>query len=154
MGDSRQNMQDAGRPSGPPRDTDEAWILWNVGLMSRHFHTICGGRTGQMKVAAFLDAHGGHMSQKDMQRRLEISSASLSELLAKLETEELVTRARSDEDRRQIDIRLTNKGRELSQEFSREAEAFELKSFAFLTPEERHELRTTLDKIVAHWKEM
>ena len=154
MGDSRQNTQDARRPSGPPRDTDEAWILWNVGFMSRHFHTVCGGRTGQMKVAAFLAAHGGHMAQKDMQRRLEISSASLSELLAKLETEELVERARSDDDRRQIDIRLTDEGRELAQEFSREVEEFEIESFAFLTPEERHLLRAMLDKVVAHWKEM
>ena len=53
----------------------------------------------------------GNMTQRELQGILEIKSASLSEILAKIESEGFIQRVKSDVDKRQISLILTEEGR-------------------------------------------
>lgn len=69
-----------------------------------------GALRGQNRALAIL-AERGEMSQREMQDRLHVQPASMSELIAKLERKGYLTRARG-EDRRAKRLRITQAGRE------------------------------------------
>ena len=70
------------------------------------------------------------MSQHDILEHACTSSASLSEVLAKLESEGLITRTKSTEDRRLFAVVLTAAGRAKAEEFFADRARFEEDSFA------------------------
>ena len=92
------------------------------------------------------------MTQRDLQESAGISSGSMSEVVAKLETAGLIVRSRSDEDRRQQEITLTEKGRERAEVLIERREAFEDECLACLDEDERLQLVELLDRLVEHWK--
>ena len=85
-------------------------VLHNLGYFGHFLHIHAGGRSGQQHILVKLYKSGNHMTQRELQEQSCISSASLSEVLAKLEGAGLIERTRSDEDRRQLDIELTDLG--------------------------------------------
>ncbi len=113
-----------------------------------------GGRSGKQHVLSRLQKSGGHLSQRELQDHARISSAALSEVLAKLECKGLVTRARSKEDRRQMEITLTELGEAKAIERRECLEAFEAQSLACLSEEERLQLLDMLDRLVEHWEKL
>lgn len=66
---------------------------------------------GQGRILALLKMQP-EISQKDLSYLLDMRNQSLSELLTKLEKAGYVTRTQSEKDRRVMDIRLTNEGKE------------------------------------------
>lgn len=129
-------------------------IIHDLGFFGHYMHVYMGGRSGKMHILAKLDASGGHLSQRELQERMDISSAALSEVLSKLEAEGLVVRERSDEDRRQMDIALTEAGREQAIMHKRELEAFEVECLSCLGEEEQVQLLGVLDRLAEHWRTM
>lgn len=98
---------------------------------------------GQGRVMAMLKMRPG-ISQKDLSYLLDIRPQSLGELLAKLERSGYIERAPSEEDRRVMDIRLTEEG-EKAAERRDDSEDF----FKSLGEEEKEVLRGFLDRVIA-----
>ena len=129
-------------------------LLHDLGYFGHYLHLHAGGRGGKQFVIISLVLHGGEMSQRDLLEHACISSASLSEVLAKLEAEGLVTRTKSEEDRRLLAVALTEAGREKAEEVLEYKNRFEEESFACFDEEERAQLLDYLDRLVTHWHEL
>ncbi len=129
-------------------------VLYDLGFFGHYLHVHAGGRSGKQHVLAKLHMAGGQLSQRELQERSHISSAALSEVLSKLECEGLVIRSRSDEDRRQMDISLTDEGTKQAIMRKREFEAFESECLSCLSEEERLQLLDMLDRLAEHWRGM
>lgn len=126
--------------------------LRDFGFFGHYLHMNAGGRSGQQHILVKLRKRGDHMTQRDLQELSGISSASMSEVLAKLEASGLIERTRSDEDRRQLDIALTDEGRTRADELIEKHKAFESSCMACLTEDELRQLIEVLDRVVEHWK--
>ena len=129
-------------------------ILHDLGFFGHYLHVHAGGRSGKQHILAKLHQAGGKLSQRELQERSHISSAALSEVLSKLEMEGLVTRSRSDEDRRQMDITLTEEGVTQAIMRKREFEAFESEGLSCLSEDERIHLLEMLDRLAELWRGM
>ena len=129
-------------------------ILHDLGFFGHYLHVHAGGRSGKQHILAKLHQAGGKLSQRELQERSHISSAALSEVLSKHEMEGLVTRSRSDEDRRQMDITLTEEGVTQAIMRKREFEAFESECLSCLSEDERIQLLEMLDRLAELWRGM
>ena len=130
----------------------ERRILRRLGYFGHFLHVHAGGRGGKQFVLVRLLHCGGQLTQRELQESVGISSAALSEVLAKLEGEGLVVRTRSEQDKRQLDIALTEAGRELACEVARKKIDFEREAFEPLDQARRLELADDLDRLMEHWK--
>ena len=101
-----------------------------------------------------LLAHDGRMTQRDLQEASCITSASLSEVVTKLEAEGLILRERSETDRRQLTLTLTDEGTRRARAFIESRREFERLAFDCLTPDERERLLETLDRVAERWEEI
>lgn len=131
-------------PPEPEPDRDSL-----TGLMRRCVHILVhrSGISGTRERVLRLLAERGDMSQSDFVYLLELRSASVSELLGKLEAQGLVTRRRSETDRRGVTISLADAGRT-----ALPAPADPDAAFSALTDEERTQLQTLLQKLLTSWE--
>ena len=139
---------------GTPRPSTEMRIMRNFGYFGYYLHVHWGGRNGKQHILVELLANGSQMTQRDLQEASCITSASLSEVIAKLEAEGLVTRERSATDRRQLTVTLTPEGEGRAREVVRTRAEFEARAFDCLEPAERERLANTLDRVAARWLEL
>lgn len=135
----------------PSRETH---IMRNFGYFGYYLHMHWGGRNGKQHILVELLAHDGEMTQRDLQEASCITSASLSEVIAKLEAEGLVTRERSETDRRQLTVTLTPEGEHKAREVIRTRAEFERLAFECLSEDEKDELLSMLDRLAASWMEL
>lgn len=142
-------MCDKGK--APSRETR---IMRNFGYFGYYLHMHWGGRNGKQHILVELLAHDGEMTQRDLQEASCITSASLSEVIAKLEAEGLVTRERSETDRRQLTVTLTPEGEHKAREVIRTRAEFERLAFECLSEDEKDELVSMLDRLAASWMEL
>ena len=127
-------------------------VLHDLGYFGHYLHVNAGGRSGQQHMLVKLRKHDGHMTQRDLQECSHIKSASLSEVLAKLECAGLIERTRSADDRRQLDIALTERGACLADELLAQRESFDRQCLACLDEQEQDQLVDMLDRLVEHWQ--
>lgn len=102
---------------------------------------------GQNRVLQVIADHDG-LNQKELAELLEIRSASISELLNKLERANLITRERNEADKRIQHVFLSAEGREKA-ERSQQQDAYAQMLFGDLTSEERNSFYATLKKLNA-----
>ncbi len=122
----RPGPLDGGAPDMPPPD-------------ARREH-------GRGRIMGILDAHGS-MSQAKLAELLDIRPQSLSELICKMEADGLVARNRTEEDRRQTIVSLTEEGSARVAAF-REAHRRHAEQFLSpLTDEEKTTLVALLRKL-------
>jgi DNA-binding MarR family transcriptional regulator len=83
-------------------------------LRGRDQHRRAGGELSHHQVRALLQlaAEEGETTAGCLARNAELSPASMTAMLDQLEREGYVTRRRSEEDRRQVIVSLTDRGRE------------------------------------------
>ena len=91
------------------------------------------------------------MTQKDLLAKTKNTSASLSEMVSKLEAKGLVERTRVDKDRRQTLLSLTKEGRKQAKESQEAIESFEARALSILSDEEKVTFCAYLDRLVEHW---
>lgn len=99
-----------------------------------------------------LLAQGGRISQRELQERTQISAAALSEVLTRLEDEGLIERTRSIQDRRQLDVMLTQFGKEQALLSAQKMLNFQQWALAPLNEDERLLLANLLEKVAQHWR--
>lgn len=90
----------------------------------------------------------GPLSQKQIQEQLSTRPGSVSELISKLESKQLVERRRDDADRRRVVLSLTEKGR-IAALIHRERPSEDL--FAAFSEEEKEQLAGLLEKLLESW---
>ena len=140
------------RELSPEEMTLPRQVLHDLGFLGHYLHMNAGGRSGQQHLLVKLLCNGGHMTQRGLQEAAGISSGSMSEILAKLEASGLIVRTRCDEDRRQLDIALTDAGKVRAEELIERRTEFEQECLACLDERERQQLVGLLDRLVGHWK--
>ena len=109
-----------------------------------------GGKRGQARILKLL-IENGEMSQRSIQDILDIKSGSLSELVRKMEAENLISREKDEADRRNITIKITPKGIERAEENSQILKKQEQVMFNSLNDEEQEQLYTFLKKLIDDW---
>ena len=97
----------------------------------------------QDKIVRILYENGGTMGQKALQELLHVQPGSISEILSKMEEKGLVTRAKTDTDKRAALISLVNADNPQNPESV---------SFDALSEEEQETLKSLLKKLLASWK--
>ena len=132
----------------------ELRILRKLGYFGYYLHMHWGGRNGKQHILIELLAHDGRMTQRELQEASCITSASLSEVVVKLEAEGLVSRERSETDRRQLLVTLTDEGKGRAQAFLESRLAFEQNAFECLAADERKQLLDMLDRVADHWEKI
>ena len=116
-----------------------------------HFHWGCG-RGSQFHALRILES-GGEMTQRQLQDRMGIRQGSLSELVKKLEEQELIVRAPSPRDRRQLLIRVTDKGHRLNLEHHERRQRESLELLGALSEAEQRQLGEYLSRLLDSWEE-
>lgn len=107
---------------------------------------------GQGRLLVLLLERDG-MSHKDIVEALDIRPSSESELVAKLESAGYVTKSVNEEDKRVSNVFLTDKGREIAQQFADSMGERLDGIFAPLDEAERETLSGLLEKLIVSWKE-
>ncbi|SES64172.1 DNA-binding transcriptional regulator, MarR family [Olsenella sp. KH3B4] len=126
----------------------------DLGYFGHFLHLHAGGRSGKQHMLERILDEGGIVGQRELQDTVPISSAALSEVLAKLESEGLVTRTRSQSDKRQLDVSLTQAGQAEAKVCAEKRARFEEEAFSVLSEEERTQLLEVLDRLMGHWQKI
>ena len=134
----------------PISPTQEMHILRNLSHLGHYLYITRGCRGGQQFILTALYREGD-MTQKDLLARTKNASASLSEMVSKLEAKGLVERTRVDKDRRQTLLSLTKEGRKQAQEAQESIASFEAQALSVLSDEEKIAFCGYLDRLVEHW---
>ena len=134
----------------PISPTQEMHILRNLSHLGHYLYITRGCRGGQQFILTALYREGD-MTQKDLLARTKNASASLSEMVSKLEAKGLIERTRVDTDRRQTLLSLTKEGRKQAQEAQESIESFEAQALSVLSDEEKNVFCGYLDRLVEHW---
>ena len=129
-------------------------ILHDLGFFGHYLHIHAGGRGGKQFVLVALDKHGGHLTQRELLDKSAISPAALSEVLSKLECAQLIKRSTCPEDRRQLDIELTDLGTDHARCIRAAREQFEHDALSCFTSDEQEQLEDLLGRLVIHWKSL
>lgn len=132
----------------------ESRIMKDLGYFGHFLHLHAGGRSGKQHMLERILDEGGTISQRLLQDTVPISSAALSEVLTKLESEGLITRTRSQSDKRQLDVSLTENGQVEAKLCAEKRAKFEAEAFSVLTEDEEGQLLDMLDRLMAHWQKI
>ncbi|MDL2272639.1 MarR family winged helix-turn-helix transcriptional regulator [Desulfovibrio sp. OttesenSCG-928-I05] len=115
--------------------------------MARAHHQHGHAHHAQNHVLHILKRNGP-TSQRDLMGMLRVRSASLSELLGKLERGGLITRERDQEDRRGYTLGLTAAGDAAACAGEEQRQSSMERFFTVLSPEEHEQLGGLLEKLV------
>lgn len=132
-------------------DNDEIlqMMLHKCGRMLSH-HS--GGKQSQKRILSILNKRG-NMTQRELQEILEIQSGSLSEILGKIEQDNLIIRQQNQDDKRNIDLILTDEGNVIAQQNQEEKRNKTKRLFSCLEEEEKQQLIHSLHKVLHAWKQ-
>ena len=108
-------------------------------------------RHAQGHILSILDA-SGCLGQRELLERLHIRSASLSELLFKLEKNGDVIRRRSEKDKRNFILHLTEQGCMKVAEHHRHRQQSAERLFSILSDAERESLAILLTRLLDAWE--
>ena len=131
---------------------ENAELLESMELCGHFLYHRRGGRRGQNRILGMLYREG-EMTQKEVQNRLDIQSGSISEIVRKLEAKGLVKRKKHKDDKRNVVLTITDEGKEFYNENQRIKKQQEAVIFNALSHDERRELKSLLDKLLADWEE-
>jgi DNA-binding MarR family transcriptional regulator len=143
------------RPDQKQSRRPEVGVAFLLAQLGAHASAAYAERTARLDltpaatgVLRLLVENPG-VSQQDLATRLGIAPSTLVPLMDRLQGRGLVERRRSDADRRNYELRLTDAGWALFADLRAEAAAHEQAITAGLEPEERAALRALLSKLVA-----
>ena len=107
---------------------------------------------GQWAVLLFLWVQDG-LTQRELSRQVTIDEASMVRSIDRMERDGLVQRVRNDNDRRQINIFLTDKGRALRDQLVPGAIAGNLLATRSFTESEQNQISALLHRMIASLEE-
>lgn len=95
----------------------------------------------------------GPLKQKDLLERMNIKPGSLSEIISKIEAGGYVVRRQCSNDKRSLELILTDAGIERAEIFAKEQRDMAKELFADLSQEEKDELFRILGMLESKWIE-
>lgn len=101
---------------------------------------------GQPKVLDYLKNRDGAV-QKEIAQGCHIEPASLSTILGGMEKKGLIIRRMQEDNRRNLKVYMTDRGRELCNEITKKFSEIEKTALAGFSKEEEEKLRSFLTKI-------
>lgn len=120
-------------------------LLMRQRLVRKGVGPVADPMRGQGRILALLKIKDG-VSTKDMSSVLGIRTSSLNELLSKLEAKGYIKREQSEEDKRVMVVKLTDKGREVEQPSDAAGTA---DMFDCLNEDEKKTFGEYLDRVIA-----
>jgi DNA-binding MarR family transcriptional regulator len=120
-------------------------------LVRGHHHHHGAGGHAQGHVLAIL-GESESLGQRELLERLHVRSASLSELLIKLEKNGSIVRQRSEKDRRHFLLRLTEQGRAELAAHHQHRRQNAARLFSALSDGERESLAALLTRLAEAWE--
>jgi MarR family transcriptional regulator, organic hydroperoxide resistance regulator len=106
------------------------------------------GLTGPQLWAIKVLAEGAPMKVSELARRMYLHPATVVGILDRLEGRELVSRTRSKEDRRVVEVELTNLGKEIFEQSPEVAQGLLVKGLETLSGEKLLHLKEGLEQLV------
>lgn len=122
-------------------------------LMEKYAHYIFHRffeKPGRDRALRIL-SDSGTITQKIFADKMNIRPSSASDILAKMESEGLITRACHDGDKRNINVTLTETGESLSKEIEIKQQEAVKQMMLSLTSEELSTLENLMNKLLADW---
>lgn len=123
-----------------------------IGLrdISHTMRFLYEGRGSQKRILIVL-LETGRITQRELTKKLNIKPGSASEVLAKLEDAGLIIRTQSENDRRTVNVELTEAGRSAADEAASQRRNRHIDMFACLSDDEKSTLMHLLEKINKDW---
>ena len=119
-----------------------------LGRLGRMGHGSFNGKSSQHRILHIL-SKSERITQRELTEQLGIQPGSASEIIKKLEAAGLITRQSNSEDRRTVDIALTDAGKAQAEESRSHYANHAL--FESLTDEEKQQLLSLLEKVGQDW---
>ena len=116
--------------------------------LGRAGHGASNGKSSQNRILQIL-SKSGRMTQRELTAQLGIQPGSASEIIKKLESAGLITRQSNSEDRRTVDIALTDAGKAQAEASISHHANHAL--FESLTDDEKQQLLSLLEKVGQNW---
>ncbi|MFJ8622577.1 MarR family winged helix-turn-helix transcriptional regulator [Kitasatospora sp. NPDC093550] len=143
------------RPVLPDLDPDIEAAVTRMSKLTRHFRRVreqgvadYGLQKHEFDTLHELAGRGGHAAPSDLRADLNLAPASITGRLEALERRGFVVRTPSTEDRRKVDIVLTDAGRAAWQEALDVVGREERRLLGVLSEEERRTLSDLLRKVM------
>lgn len=121
-------------------------IIRATDIHSRKLGKETGLTTPQLVIVKAVAARSG-ATVSEIAREVSLSQATVTTLLNKLEANEILFRQRSEEDRRRVNVSLTDKGRELLATAPEPLQDRFAARFETLETWEQHQLVASLERI-------
>lgn len=125
-------------------------LIMNLCDLNAVLRMFYEGKSSQKRILIILRENGG-MTQRELTERLDVRPGTISEVLGKLENAGLISRIVNPEDKRTIDISLTDKGNGMAQEAAESRESRHREMFRCLSQEEKETLLSLLEKVCSDW---
>lgn len=106
----------------------------------------------QNRILMILKKEGA-MKQRELMEHMNIQAGSLSEIIAKVEAGGFIERVRSEGDKRNFELSLTEAGRERAEIFERERDEMARELFGILDDEKKEQLYDILGILLEKWRE-
>jgi DNA-binding MarR family transcriptional regulator len=110
------------------------------------------GKDSQQRILAVL-IERGMMSHRDLTEILDVRSASVSEILSKVEANGFILRSKNEVDKRNVDVALTESGHAEAARIDACQGELVQQMFSCLTAEEKTTLAALLEKLLTGWRE-
>lgn len=119
-----------------------------IDLYSKKLSKETGLTSPQLLVLRAIDEHDGAMV-KEIAETITLSSATIVSILDRLEKRELVTRKRSEVDKRKVEIGLTEQGREIIKDSPTLLQEHFIQRFEAMKEWEQSQMLSTMQRIVS-----
>lgn len=129
---------------------DREQVIHNLLYCASALRGHSDGKVSQRRVLLTLRQRGT-MTQRELLEEMGVRPASLSELLSKLEGRGLIRKERSETDRRNYEIQLTEEGQLALEDMQAKRRAMP-DLLEGLTQEEVEQLAALLDKLRTQWQ--
>jgi len=121
-----------------------------LGKLGRMGYGAFDGKSSQNRILHIL-SKAERMTQRELTEQLGIRPGSASEIIKKLETAGLIVRQSNSEDRRTVDIALTDAGKAQVEENDSQFGHTNHALFESLSDEEKQQLLALLEKLGQDW---
>lgn len=135
-----------GRVSGPMPER----IIEYLGACGHFLHFKMGEKAGRRRIFTILSKQK-ELPQRQLQDILGICSGSLSEILAKMEADGFLEKAKSQTDGRQLNLRLTESGKREAVELEKDYQRKVRKMVSCLSKEEQESFLKMLKALAECW---
>ncbi len=123
-------------------------VIRAIDLYSKKLSKETGLTSPQLLVLQSIYRHEGVMV-KEIAEDINLSSATITSILDRLEKRELVTRLRSTQDKRKVEISLTQTGVDMIKDAPTPLQEHFIKSFESMEEWEQSQMLATMQRIVS-----